>query len=80
MQNNVGRKVEDVEDYTNSNPKYPFMYESKAFVDHRDVEPKIAEDLRSMGLSAQTFIQVKEEAECYNEVIDLECGVQPEPG
>ncbi|KAG7597747.1 ATP-dependent helicase C-terminal [Arabidopsis suecica] len=76
----VEPKVEDVEDYTNSNPKYHFQYESKAFGDHRDVKPNIAEDLRYMGHSAQTFVQVKEEAECCREVIDLECGVQPEPG
>ncbi|XP_024007819.1 Fanconi anemia group J protein homolog [Eutrema salsugineum] len=36
--------------------------------------------LSSGVLPAQTFIQVKEEAECHKEIIDLECGVQPEPG
>lgn len=74
-----------VEDNTSLNPKYDFMNE--------DWKPKIAEGSRSMRLSgvnyetsisqlssvgdipSQTFIQVKEE-----EVIDLECEVQPEPG
>uniref|UniRef100_M4EAN1 DNA 5'-3' helicase FANCJ n=1 Tax=Brassica campestris TaxID=3711 RepID=M4EAN1_BRACM len=80
-----GKKVVKVEDNTSSNPKYDFMNE--------DWKPKIAEGSRSMRLSgvnygtsisqlssvgdipSQTFIQVKEE-----EVIDLECDVQPEPG
>ncbi|CAF2084546.1 unnamed protein product [Brassica napus] len=78
-------KVVKVEDNTSSNPKYDFMNE--------DWKPKIAEGSRSMRLSgvnygtsisqlssvgdipSQTFVQVKEE-----EVIDLECEVQPEPG
>ncbi|KAL9306814.1 putative hydrolase [Arabidopsis thaliana] len=80
IQNKSSQVEPKVEDYTNSNPKYHFMYESKAFGYHRDVKPKIAEDLRSMGHSAQTFVQVKEEAECCREVIDLECGVQPDLG
>ncbi|CAF1927266.1 unnamed protein product [Brassica napus] len=80
-----GKKVVKVEDNTSSNPKYDFMNE--------DWKPKIAGGSRSMRLSgvnygtsisqlssvgdipSQTFIQVKEE-----EVIDLECEVQPEPG
>ncbi|VVA92008.1 unnamed protein product [Arabis nemorensis] len=92
------RKVVDTEDYKRSIPQYPFMNESKGFLDHKDWQPKIAEGSRSMQLSgvnygtsisqlssrgdvpAQTFIQVKEEAECCKEVIDLECDVQPEPG
>ncbi|CDY65898.1 BnaCnng49030D [Brassica napus] len=65
------KKVVKVEDNTSSNPKYDFMNE--------DWKPKIAGGSRSMRLSgdipSQTFIQVKEE-----EVIDLECEVQPEPG
>ncbi|KAL1219740.1 Regulator of telomere elongation helicase 1 [Cardamine amara subsp. amara] len=84
----AGRKVVDLENYTSSNPKYSFMRERNGFLDHKDWKPKIAEGSRSMRLSesspgdtpAQTFIQVKEETECYKEVIDLECGVQPEPG
>ncbi|KAJ4916274.1 RAD3-like DNA-binding helicase protein [Raphanus sativus] len=81
----AGKKVLKVEDYTSSNAKYHFMTE--------DWKSKIAEGSRSMRLSGvnygtsisqsssvgdiptQTFIQVKEE-----EVIDLECEVQPEPG
>ncbi|CAH8332947.1 unnamed protein product [Eruca vesicaria subsp. sativa] len=80
----AGKKVVKVEDYTSSNPKYHFM---------NDWKPKIAEGSRSMRLSSvnygtsisqlssvgdiptQKFIQVNDE-----EVIDLECGVQPEPG
>lgn len=85
MQDIAGKKVLKVEDYTSSNAKYHFMTE--------DWKSKIAEGSRSMRLSGvnygtsisqsssvgdiptQTFIQVKEE-----EVIDLECEVQPEPG
>ncbi|KAG2303418.1 hypothetical protein Bca52824_032069 [Brassica carinata] len=81
----AGKKMVKMEDYTSSNPNYHFMNE--------DWKPKIAEGSRSVRLSGvnygtsisqlssvgdiptQTFIQVKEE-----EVIDLECGVQPEPG
>ncbi|KFK44187.1 hypothetical protein AALP_AA1G226000 [Arabis alpina] len=69
------RKVVDTEDYTRSIPQYPFMNESKGVLVHKDWKPKIAEG----DVPAQTFIQVKEEAECCKEVIDLECGVQPEP-
>ncbi|CDY29510.1 BnaA06g14600D [Brassica napus] len=69
--NHAEPKVVKVEDNTSSNPKYDFMNE--------DWKPKIAEGSRSMRLSgdipSQTFVQVKEE-----EVIDLECEVQPEPG
>ncbi|XP_019099113.1 PREDICTED: Fanconi anemia group J protein homolog [Camelina sativa] len=71
----AGRKVVDVEDRTDSNTKYPFMNKTKAFWDHKDVKPKIAEDSIYVRHSTQTFIQIKEEA-----VIDLECGVQPETG
>ncbi|ESQ34721.1 hypothetical protein EUTSA_v10006615mg [Eutrema salsugineum] len=77
----IQRKSSHVEpkDYTSLNPKYSSMNESKGFLDHKDWKPKITEGSRSMWHSG-TFIQVKEEAECHKEIIDLECGVQPEPG